>query len=361
MMLIESDLDLSVLLKSIVSAACELVGARYGALGVIGPDGKELSNFVTIGINEEVRRRIGDAPLGHGLLGVVILSAAAHRSNDLHRDPGFKGFPPGHPDMTTFLGVPVVTADGRVFGNLYLTDRLDHEPFSDQDEILVTEFGRAAGLIVDEARLRAQLRELTLTEERERLARDLHDTVIQRLFAVGLSLQATLMAQMSDDARSRINAAVDDLDATIRSIRTTIFEITRERSASTATLRTRILTVIDEVTTRLGVPVDVSFEGPLDALVGQACADHVMRALRELLSNVVRHSGASSVHVRVEVGASGLSLTIADNGKGFDVAATTGRGLRNLAERAQELNGTFSVEPASGGGTIVTWSAQRLD
>ena len=360
-MLIESDLDLSVLLRSIISVASELVGARYGALGVLSADGKELSNFITCGLSEEQERRIGDLPKGHGLLGEVIQHAHSRRSENLVTDPDFAGFPANHPIMKTFLGVPVMRGDGKVFGNLYLTDRLDGGPFTDDDEALLESFGRAAGLIVDEAQLRQKLRELTLSEERERLARDLHDTVIQRLFAVGLSLQSTLSADLPTPVADRIDAAVHDLDATIREIRTTIFEITRDRSSSASGFRSRVLTIINEVTTRLQLPVDVAFEGPLDTLVGPGCADQTSKTLRELLTNVVRHSEATRASVSLEVVGDELRVLVSDDGVGFDAATTSGRGLRNLAERARELGGSFEISRQATGGTLVVWAVRRLD
>ena len=270
MLLIESELDLPVLLRSIVSVASELAGARYGALGISTSDGSELNQFITYGLTAEEQRRIGDLPTGHGLLGGVLHDAKSRRSPNIDHEPDSVGFPANHPKMTTFLGVPVLAGDGRVFGTLYLCDRIDGELFSEEDEALVEGFGRAASLIVDKALLRAQLREFTLTEERERMARDLHDTVIQRLFAVGLSLQSVVSSNLEPASRERVMSSIDDLDATIREIRTTIFEITRERSAPAAGLRGRVLSIIGEVTTKLDLPVDVTFEGPLDTVVGDA-------------------------------------------------------------------------------------------
>jgi signal transduction histidine kinase len=361
MLLIESDLDLSVLLQSIVATATRLVGARYGALGITNDAGTGLTNFITYGMSEEQRRRIGDLPRGHGLLGEVLITAKPRRSDDLPHDPASHGFPTGHPVMTTFLGVPVMSRSGRNFGNLYLTDRVDGEPFSDEDEAVLDAFGHAAGLIVDEARLREQLRELTLTEERERLARDLHDTVIQRLFAVGLSLQATLATEVPTDAHSRISAAVDSLDETIREIRTTIFEMTLDRASSATGVRTRVLDIIEEVTTRLNLPVDVAFTGAVDNLVGPRLADHLVMVLRELLANAVRHSGADQVAVRIAASDGQLELVVEDNGVGVGPAPTVGRGLRNISDRAAEMAGECRVGDREGGGTTVTWVARRLD
>ena len=359
-MLIESDLDLSVLLRSIVAVASELVNAKYGALGIVSDDGSELTNFITYGLSEEERHRIGDLPRGHGLLGEVLHEVRNRRSDNLATDPDSVGFPSNHPTMTTFLGVPVSSGTGKIFGNLYVTDRLDGLPFSDDDEALLEAFGRAASLIVDEARLREQLRELTLSEERERLARDLHDTVIQRLFAVGLSLQSTLSWNLDPLVAERVSAAVDDLDATIRQIRTTIFEITQERSAPSAGVRSRVLTLINEVTTRLNLPVDVAFEGPLDTLVGPVLADHISSVARELLTNAVRHAHAQRVELSLEANEQEVVLRVSDDGVGFDGSVTSGRGLRNLSERAGAVGGQFSATTRPDGGTIMVWTAKRL-
>jgi GAF domain-containing protein len=234
MLLIETPAHLNDLLRAIVEAASELVGARYGALGVVASDGQTLSRFVTYGVDDATRLAIGHAPHGHGVLGETIRTATSVRVDDLTHHEGSSGFPPHHPVMERFLGVPITTGDGRVYGNLYLTDRRDGQPFDDDDEALVEAFGRAAGLVIDQARVRRNLRELTLSEERERLARDLHDTVIQRLFGVGLSLQLAVSRDLDDDTRTRVEAALHELDATIHEIRTTISRSTRTTSTAPA-------------------------------------------------------------------------------------------------------------------------------
>jgi signal transduction histidine kinase len=360
-MLIETDMDLTVLLRQVVVAASQLVGARYGALGVTAPSGTELSDFITCGLSAEQIERIGALPKGKGLLGELLHHPEPRRSTDVQHDPDAVGFPAGHPPMHTFLGVPVLSGDGLIFGNLYVTDRIDGEPFSDDDVALLEAFGRAASLIIDEARLREQLKDLTLTEERERLARDLHDTVIQRLFAVGLSLRTTLKLDMDDAVTHRISRAVDDLDATVKEIRAAIFEISHERPGSAKTLRTRVVGIVDEVTQRLGLPVDISFAGPVDTRIGPRCSDQVTRVLREILTNAVRHSGARHVAVHVSVDGDLLTLQVNDDGVGFDPRATSGRGLRNLTQRAEKLGGEFSVYAGDGGGTMVVWTAKELD
>jgi signal transduction histidine kinase len=360
MMLIESEMDLAVLLRSIIAVASELVHARYGALGIINDAGDGLSNFITFGLSDEESRRIGDLPRGLGLLGEVLVHATSRRSDDLANDPASVGFPLNHPVMHTFLGVPVRSGSGKVFGNLYVTDRRDGEPFSDEDEALLEAFGRAASLIVDEARLREQLRALTLSDERVRLARDLHDTVIQRLFAVGLSLQSTLASALEPATSERISAAVDDLDATIRQIRTTIFDITRDPSTPQIGVRARVITLINEVSTQLELPVDVSFEGPIDTLVGPVLANHLINVIRELLANAVRHAQAKRVDLRLEVSPDQLTLTVSDDGVGFSGDLRWGNGLRNITERAGAVGGSFHASSPQPTGATVVWTAKQL-
>jgi GAF domain-containing protein len=245
-LLIETDADLDGLLSRIIETASRLVGAKYGALGVIAGDGVTLSRFITYGLDTEERATIGPEPQGRGILGEIIHHPTPLRIDDLGRHAKSSGFPPNHPPMRRFLGVPVTTGDGHIYGNLYLTEPLDGQPFSEEAEHLVEAFGRAAGLVIDQEMLRTNVRDLTLSEERERLARDLHDTVIQRLFGVGLALQISLSSVLDDDVRSRINNVLDELDATIHEIRTTIFEIDQDQPFGT-TLESRVAILSSEM------------------------------------------------------------------------------------------------------------------
>jgi signal transduction histidine kinase len=359
-LLIEADANLTTLLETIVQRATVLVGARYGALGVLERDGVTLANFITHGLDEQQRSLIGALPHGDGLLGEVIRLGQPVRVEDLATHPRRSGFPANHPPMHQFLGVPVVVEDGTIFGNLYLTDHLTGEPFSAEDEDLLTGFGRAAGLVIDQATLRNQLRELTIAEERERLARDLHDTVIQRLFGIGLSLQMTLPSPLDEAVRERIDQALDELNETIHDIRTTIFEIDRDHGNSES-LEGRVKSLASEVATRLGVPVQVTTPSQLDDLVSSSCAQHAVQALREILANVVRHAHAQHVVVAMSVDEGMLLLEVRDDGVGFATNDAGGRGLGNLASRAHDLGGECYVESEVGHGTKVRWTAKRLE
>jgi signal transduction histidine kinase len=359
-LLIEADANLDGLLGRIVETASQLVGARYGALGVVAGDGTTLSRFITYGIDEGTKATIGADPHGAGVLGETMRRREPLVIDELSTYPKAVGVPEGHPPMHRFLGVPVTTGDGQIFGNLYLTDPLDGEPFSEEDAQLVVGFGRAAGLVIDQATLRSQLRELTLSEERERLARDLHDTVIQRLFGAGLALQISLSSVLDDDVRSRINNVLDELDTTIKEIRTTIFEIDQEQ-ATDASLQSRISSLTMEVANRLGVHTDVKIEAGIDAAIGPHCAHHTIQALREILSNIVRHSNASAVEIKVSTKDNLIEVVVRDNGVGFTPNIGPGRGLRNLASRARELGGDCTINSEIGRGTMVRWTANRLD
>jgi signal transduction histidine kinase len=261
--------------------------------------------------------------------------------------------------MSSFLGVPVRLGAGTVFGNLYLCEKVDGGPFSEADEALADTLGRVAGLLIEKAQMRAKLTELALSVERERMARDLHDTVIQRLFAVGLMLQGITAAALPDDVRTTLGRAVDDLDETIREIRTTIFAITRGPRIESTTLRRQLLELTDEVAERLGLDVSLSFSGPVDA-VGKAAAQHVVMATREALSNVVRHAEATQADVEMIVSETGLTLRVTDDGSGFDPDAPRhGSGLANLTARALELGGWCTVTSAEPHGTVVEWHVTK--
>src|SRR6478672_11206799 len=205
-MAIGSDLDLEATLRHIIEAARDLVDAQYGALGVLNPERTGLSEFITVGIDDETRRAIGPLPKGHGILGLLIADPRPLRLPDLTEHPDSYGFPPHHPPMTSFLGVPVMVR-GEVFGNLYLTDKQSAEVFTDVDEELTVALAAAAGVAIENARLHARVRDLALLEDRERIAMDLHDTVIQRIFATGMSLQATSRLTDQPDAARRIETA----------------------------------------------------------------------------------------------------------------------------------------------------------
>lgn len=351
-----SGLDLQTLLRRIVDTATQLADARYGALGVLDESGTRLAQFLTVGVDEETYRAIATLPEGHGILGLLILDAKPLRLPDLREHPESYGFPPHHPPMRSFLGVPIRVGD-RVFGNLYLTEKASGEVFTDVDEELVVALAGAAGIAIDNARLHARVGELALVEDRERIARDLHDTVIQRLFATGLSLQASVGLVQTDPDRAvaRIEAAVDDLDLTVKHIRSAIFGLESTRPGRDG-LRDRVLGLCREAAGALGFEPRVLFDGPVDTAVADAVESDLVASLREGLANVARHARASRVRVQVAVDSDHVVLWIDDDGVGPPTDdAPRGHGLANMAARAERHGGSFSFRPATPSGSVAEW------
>ncbi|WP_168218451.1 GAF domain-containing sensor histidine kinase [Nocardioides eburneiflavus] len=497
---ISSDLDLASVLTRIVEAATALTGARYGALGVLGNDGGELVEFVTTGLDDRTRALIGDLPRGRGILGVIIEDPSGLRLADLSAHPSSVGFPPNHPPMTSFLGMPV-RIRGTVFGNLYLTEKADGGPFTDADERLVEELARTAGYVISNARsfalserrrqwleasaelaellqppvdlddvlpqivstarqvsraravalwsslgpdhdtvsvapdadpawvadvlaeardsvepdgsasavatyaagvplvvvpLRSHLapvtalvavsqpgaglldvqdrdlfagfadqvalsldrtqaladrQELALISDRERIARDLHDIVIQRLFATGLQLQGVAAMAGNDAVTERLDSSVGELDDTIKAIRGTIFELQDRRGDS---LRAAVRSLVKEYVPVLGFTPVVRTSGPVDTAVPPALGSQLLAVLREAISNVARHALADSAEVDLVVTGDLLELRVADDGVGLPDEVSES-GLRNARRRADDLGGTLLVSPVGERGTALVW------
>jgi len=352
-----SGLDLDVLLHRLVASTVELVDARYGALGVLDPSRTHLSAFITVGIDDETVARIGEPPKGHGILGLLIVDPTPIRLPDLNRHPDSFGFPPEHPPMTSFLGAPVFV-DGVVYGNLYLTDKAGGGPFTEDDQEVAVAIAAAAGTAIANARLHERTRELELVEDRDRIARELHDTVIQRLFATGLSLQgAARLAQPIPDLAARIESCIDDLDLVVRQVRSSIFEL-HPPSVTSAGLRQQLLDLGDDVADALGYAPTFTFDGPVDASVTRELAGHVLAVVGEALANVARHADSPTASVRVRVVGGELEVVVTDEGRGpGDGRRAGGRGMTNMAHRAEQVGGRFAVEPGDAAGTRVTWQA----
>ena len=496
-----TDLDLQRVLWRIVVSACELTGAKYGALGVLRSEGG-LASFVTHGIDDAQRALIGDLPRGRGILGTVIQDPKPLRLTDLHDHPDSFGFPPGHPPMHTFLGVPI-RVQGAVFGNLYLTEKSGGAEFTEDDEDLVVGLAGAAGFVIGNARayglserrrewleatarldealqppvaladalaetarllrsvsgaraaavlsgpdhadgftiatadgpdaslvpsaleevhrtranaaaavvsvdidgqswptvlapLRAALadpvtlmamyppgeeppgedelglfqafadhaglaidrlraveerEELVVVSERERIARDLHDLVIQRLFATGMHLEGVRMAVTDEPLGGQLKKAADDIGLTIKDIRGTIFEL---QSRSDDSLRASVRKLVKEYVPLLGFSPAVRTTGPVDTAVPDSVTREVLAVLREALSNIARHALAESAAVELEVSESHLRVQVSDDGTGVQ-AERQESGLRNARRRATALGGTFALTPNSPTGTVFTW------
>ncbi|HMF83263.1 MAG TPA: GAF domain-containing protein [Acidimicrobiia bacterium] len=345
---IGSDLSLPTVLERVVDSACKLVDARYGALGVVGEDG-HLSELVTNDVDASTREAVGRLPELTGVLGVLLSDPKPMRLRDLSAHPRAAGFPPGHPKMTSFLGVPIRGREA--LGSLYLTNKQTADEFSEEDERLAVMLAAASGVAIDNARLQASLEHVAVLEDRERIARELHDKVIQRLFAAGMTLQTTLPLATRAEVSNRIAQAVDEIDDTIRDIRRTIFAL---EARSRRGVRVDVFARVDAARELLGFTPELRLEGPIDSVVSDATADQLLSTLHEALSNIAQHANASSVDVSVEA-AEVLRLRVVDDGVGFPERIVTGNGVRNMERRALELGGSASVRRGEQGGTVLDW------
>jgi signal transduction histidine kinase len=345
-------------LRHIVDAACDLVDARYGALGVIGYD-QRLSQFVTHGVTNEEIAAIGPLPEGHGILGRLIVDPRPLRLRDLRTHPDSFGFPEGHPTMRSFLGVPIHLGDD-VFGNLYLCEKQSAAEFSEYDEALAVSLAAVAAVAIDNLRLHERLQDLAVLQDRERIARELHDKVIQRIFATGLGLQANARL-IEGPASTRILDAVDELDAIIADIRASIFDL-EARNADRPTLSVAVLDLVDDMTRDTAIEPTVRLAGPLNTLVEPELGEALLAVLRESLSNAIRHSNAHNVEVTIEAGPE-LAVTVRDDGRGppETPVTPTGHGLPNLAARTKARGGAFRFEHAPGGGALLEWRVPISD
>jgi signal transduction histidine kinase len=354
-----AELDLEAVLQRIIELACELTDATYGALGVLGSD-RRIERFLTTGISDEQRAAIGDPPTGHGILGLLIELEQPLRLPDLTKDPRSFGFPPNHPPMHSLLGAPV-RALGRMFGNIYLTDKRGAEEFSDDDEAALIVLATQAGVAIENARLyddarRAELerRRLEVLEERERIAKELHDGVVQSLFAVGMGLQGASAMAHDPAIEDRLRNAVDDIDRTIRDLRNYIFGL-RPGILADRQLDEAIRELCADLQERTGVvAVAVIDDGAASDLASTA-AD-IIQLVREGLSNIGRHAQASTCRVTLRrVDDHTVELEIDDDGVGFDADNTgAGMGLANLRARVASMDGTFSLRSVGGEGTTLT-------
>ncbi|MEU4835593.1 GAF domain-containing protein [Streptosporangium sp. NPDC023615] len=517
--LVGSDLDLETVLHRIVETATTLVDAGYGALGLVGQE-SELIQFIPVGLSQEEIVAMEHWPHGLGLLGLLIKSPQPLRLARIADHPESYGFPPGHPPMGSFLGVPLRVRD-KVFGNLYLTEKRGGAEFDEDDEAVVIALATAAGVVIENARLfeksrrretwlkasweittsllsgqgvqqvltqvarraremadaditaillptqdddvlrvmiadgrgaerlagaesamigslagsahssgeplmvtdlaagdfhrmmaehlavgpeaavplgsagsvrgvlslarrsgrapfsRAELRmlhafagqaaialelaetrkhaeRLSLLEDRDRIAKDLHDVVVQRLFAVAMTLTSMVRTTEQPEASPPLRHAIDELDETIRQIRSTIFGLQTAPEDGDPGLRARIVALVEGARGHLGFMPGLRMEGALDTLVPQPVAEHLLAVLQEALSNLLRHAKAARAEVEVVDGQ--VTLVVSDNGVGLPADGRRS-GLRNLQERAAQLGGSFEVHSPSEGGTRVRWSA----
>jgi signal transduction histidine kinase len=346
-----SGADLSDALELITASALDMSGADLVVLALPTADGSQLQ--VEHAAGEDAAGTLGLVlPAGGSASGQVLTSGELLSIDDFRHDERVARVAREHMSLGPAVLVPLGAA-GKVRGVLTAGTRPGAMPLPPAAVAMLVTFATQAGIALELADHRRQAEQVAVFEDRDRIARDLHDLVIQRLYATGMSLQGLVGLIGSPEIADRVSVAIDALDETIREIRSSIFALQTRQEAPPPALRARILAVADELTGSLGFPPSLQLHGRLDDAVPADVAGQLLGALREALSNAARHSGASRVDVQVRADGE-LSLTVTDDGSGIK---DTGRrsGLSNLEQRARKLGGSFRAEPAAGGGTELEW------
>jgi signal transduction histidine kinase len=347
-------------LTELAAGARDLVDARYAAIGIPEPEGDEFARFVTVGMSDELVARLGPLPRTHGLLDAMLSDPSPYRTTDITQDRRFRGWwPSAHPTMRSFLGVPIVSA-GDIIGAFYLTDKESGTGFTAADEAAVVLLASHAAIAIDQARLFEDSRELALTQERSRLARELHDAMSQTLFSLQLAADTAERLLPDDPAGSAAQLAIVRTLSTrvAAELRTTVEGLRPadlERDGLAAVLRAQ-LTLAGRAH---GVVVELSLDDPPD--LEPAVEHEVLRIAQEAVTNALRHARASSVRVSLgaadESGRSEAVLRVADDGRGFDPEARAIRsrrlGLTSMHERAASVGGQLTITSTAGAGTTV--------
>jgi signal transduction histidine kinase len=352
---IAGELEPDRVLQLIVDSVRDLVGARYAALGTFDSHGW-IELFITSGISEDLRTSIGPLPQGHGLLGTIIRDGATLRIPDISKHRESVGFPANHPPMGSLLGVPI-RVGGTVAGNFYLTEKEGAPEFGEDDQELVELFAAHAGIAIQNARLHQEVQDLAVVGERLRISRDLHDGIIQSIYAVSLSLEDAVEGIASDPmaAGERVDRAIDRLHTTISDIRT--FIVGLGPGAGTG---------LDEALDAMGrellggsaitLEPDLRGAAEVERRLPPEGVHEILQIAREALSNVARHSGGTRAAIRLSAGRGRATLLVEDDGLGFDPDARRGSGhfgLANLRDRAAALGGELSIESGGDGGTRI--------
>lgn len=339
-------------LRSILDAARDLAGARYAAVGVPDGDGG-FALFLTAGVDAETQDRIGALPRTHGLLGTLLAEPSVVNLADVRADPRFQYYPRAHPQMCSFLGVPIM-AGGEVVAALYLTDKIGAATFTDADRQLIEMLAAHAALAVVNAQRHERLRELSIVEERTRIARDLHDSVTQTVFSLTLAAESARTVTTDPETLRHLDRVRDLSSDALGELRTLVEALRPpdvEREGLGAALRKRValLRSVHDVP----MEVDVRGHGP-----GGLADREILKVANEALGNALVHADPRQVAVRLDQTPESVRLQVTDDGRGFDlaeVARTSGRlGLTSMRERAAALGGTLRVDTAPGSGTTVT-------
>ena len=340
-----SELRTESILQKLVESARELVQGQYAALGI--PDGEGgFARFITSGMSDELMQAIGPLPRTHGLLGAMLAETAPYRAQDIRKDPRFEWWPAAHPAMTSFLGVPIVSR-GTVIAAFYLTDKIGADEFTRADQSTIEMLAAHSAVAIENARLFERSRELSVVEERNRLARELHDSVSQTLFSMSLvaDAAATLVERDAAQAKAKLEELREMARAAVQEMRSLIFELRPaelEADGLAATLRKHL-----EVLRRVyGTEIGFKQRGWVRPL--PAVELEIYRIAQEALSNALKHAQAGRIEVGLTLTKATARLAVSDDGAGFDPADATIRatrlGITSMEERAEALGGQLSIE-----------------
>ncbi len=359
-----TELELRNVLQKVVDLSRGLVRARYGALGVLDEAGQSIEQFFPSGITPEQRAQLGEPPRGHGLLGVLIREGESVRIPDIQRDPRAAGFPPHHPPMHSLLGVPI-RSKGRVIGDLYMTDKRPegaddgsgYTVFTPHDQQILEMFATQAAIAIENAQLYRQTQQLAVLQERERFGMDLHDGIIQSIYAIGLMLEdgQHRMDTEPPEAQARIAQAIHGLNEVIRDIRNYILDLRPQRFQG-RDLKRGLAELARELRANTFLNVHLQLDSADWSALTPEQTVEILHIAQEALTNVRKHARASAVEIALHEQASDLVLTIEDNGIGFDATraqGSRGQGWLNMRQRAQSLHGDLQIEAGERGSTRV--------
>jgi signal transduction histidine kinase len=354
---IAGELSIEKVLQKIVDSARSLVGAEYGALGVPNADGA-MELFVQSGMSSEQMAEMAHPPHGLGLLGAIIREKRPIRVPRIENDPRSFGFPQSHPPMVSFLGVPIIGGT-QVLGNLYLTNKYDAVEFSVADQEIVEMFAVHAAVAIQNARLYEQVSRLAVVEERARIGMDLHDGIIQSIYAVGLTLESVklVIPDQPEKGDKLLDRAIHGLNDTIRDIRNFILDLRPQRFRGDIDVGIGRLVREFQANAMVSVMLDVEQEAV--ASLPTPVARAIFLTTQEALANIARHARATEVMVRARQDKGMIELVVEDNGRGFDTDTqnqTIGHGLSNMRARAEELEGSCDIWSMPGQGTRIELS-----